>query len=46
MSQQDDRKELGRRLEQARRMVGQCVDPVTKERLVALVRELEDQLRE
>ena len=41
-----DRDELERRLEQARRMANQQTDPVTRERLVCLVRELEDQLRE
>ena len=40
-----DRKELERRLEQARRMAKEPNDPLTKERLEQLVRDLEEQLR-
>ena len=45
MAENGDRKELERRLEQARRMAAQPVDPLTKERLQKLVRDLEEQLR-
>jgi hypothetical protein len=45
MSVRTDRKELERRLEQARRMAKQPLDPLTKERLEKLVRDLEEQLR-
>jgi hypothetical protein len=41
-----DRKELERRLEQAKRMGAMAADPVTNERLRKLVQELEEQLRE
>jgi hypothetical protein len=41
-----DRKELERRLEQAKRMAAMAADPVTNERLRKLVQELEEQLRE
>jgi hypothetical protein len=41
----DDREELERRLEQARRMVSGVLDSLTKERLARLIRELEEQLR-
>jgi hypothetical protein len=41
-----DRKELERRLEQAKRMAAMPADPVTNERLRKLVQELEEQLRE
>ena len=44
MSEGSDRKELERRLDQARRM-DLAVDPLTKERLQRLVQELEEQLR-
>jgi hypothetical protein len=44
MTEKTDRKELERRLEQARRM-SLGADPVTKERLAALIRDLEEQLR-
>jgi hypothetical protein len=40
-----DREELERRLEQARRMAKEQTDPLTKERLAALVCDLEEQLR-
>ena len=45
MNEDMQRKELERRLEQARRMVKAIADPVTLERLTRLVRELEDQLK-
>ena len=45
MSVRTDRKELERRLDQARRMAKQPLDPLTKERLEKLVRDLEKQLR-
>jgi len=45
MLQKSDREELERRLEQARRMAKEPVDPLTKERLEQLVRDLEEQLR-
>lgn len=46
MAQESDRKELERRLEQARRMAAAVFEPVTKERLERLVADLEEQLRE
>lgn len=45
MLKKSDREELERRLEQARRMASQPVDPLTKERLEKLVHDLEEQLR-
>jgi hypothetical protein len=45
MAESKDRKELERRLEQAKRVAALPVDPLTKERLQRLVRELEEQLR-
>ncbi len=45
MLKKSDREELERRLEQARRMAKQPVDPLTKERLDQLVSDLEEQLR-
>ncbi len=45
MADSSDRKELERQLEQARRMAALPVDPLTKERLDKLVRDLEEQLR-
>lgn len=45
MTERSDRKELERRLEQARRMALGRDDPVTKERLALLIRELQEQLR-
>jgi hypothetical protein len=45
MTEKSDRKELERRLERARRMAKQPIDPLTKERLEQLVRDLEEQLR-
>jgi hypothetical protein len=44
MPQTSDRQELMRRLEQARRMAREPTDPLTKERLTQLVRDLEEQL--
>jgi hypothetical protein len=46
MDEKSDRKELQRRLEQAKRMAAFPSDPVTGERLQKLVQELEEQLRE
>jgi TATA-binding protein-associated factor Taf7 len=45
MAESSDRKELEKRLEQARRMADLALDPLTKERLQRLVQELEEQLR-
>ena len=45
MAENGDRKELEKRLEQARRVADLALDPLTKERLRALVLELEKQLR-
>jgi hypothetical protein len=45
MAESNDRKELERRLEQAKRIANLPVDPLTKERLQRLMRELEEQLR-
>ena len=45
MDDKSDRKELERRLEQAKRMAAFPADPVTNERLQKLVQELEEQLR-
>jgi hypothetical protein len=45
MVEKSDRKELERRLAQARRMAEEPVDPLTKERLEELVQDLEEQLR-
>jgi hypothetical protein len=44
MADDSDRKELERRLAQARRMAAQPVDPLTKERLQKLVSDLEERL--
>ena len=46
MNEKSDRKELERRLEQAKRAVALLNDPVTTERLLKLVKDLEEQLRE
>ena len=46
MAQEGDRKELERRLEQARRMAAAVFDKTTAERLKKLVEDLEEQLRE
>jgi hypothetical protein len=45
MIEKSDREELERRLEQARRMAKEPVDPLTKERLAKLIGDLEQQLR-
>jgi hypothetical protein len=45
MAQKCDRKELERRLEQARRIAKEQTDAVTKERIAALIRDLELQLQ-
>jgi hypothetical protein len=45
MNQKSDRKELERRLEQARRLAREQDDPITKERLAQLILDLEEQLR-
>jgi hypothetical protein len=45
MAESRDRKELEKRLKQARRVADLALDPLTKERLSALVLELEEQLR-
>ncbi len=46
MDEKSDRKELERRLEQAKRAAALGNDPVTDECLRKLVQELEEQLRE
>lgn len=43
MAENSDRKELEQRLAQAKRIAGAILDPLTKERLERLVRELEEQ---
>jgi len=43
MPESDDRKELQRRLDQARRMAKEPVDLLTKERLTKLISDLEEQ---
>jgi hypothetical protein len=45
MAESNDRKELERRLEQAKRIANVALDPLTNERLQRLVQELEEQLR-
>jgi len=45
MAESSDRKELEKRLEQARRIADLALDPLTKKRLQRLVQELEEQLR-
>jgi hypothetical protein len=45
MSENSDRKELERRLEQARRMARGSSDALTLERLTRLIRHLEEQLQ-
>ena len=45
MAESSDRKELERRLVQAKRMASVPFDPLTKERLTRLVQELEEQLQ-
>jgi chromosomal replication initiation ATPase DnaA len=46
MNEKSDRKELERRLEQAKRAAALGNDPVTTERLQKLVKDLEEQLRQ
>jgi hypothetical protein len=46
MSDSNDRTEIERRLDQARRMAASALDPLTKERLNQLVRDSEDLLRQ
>ena len=46
MSGKSDREELQRRLEQAKRAVALLNDPVTTERLLKLVKDLQEHLRE
>jgi hypothetical protein len=46
MAQKSDRRELERRLDQARRMAAEPIDPTTKARLKKLLQDLEEQLRE
>ena len=46
IGQEGDRKELERRLEQAKRMAAAVFEKTTSERLKKLVEDLEDQLRE
>jgi hypothetical protein len=45
MTESNDRKDLKRRLERAKRMADLPLDPLTKERLQRLVQELKVQLR-
>lgn len=45
MAESNDRKELERRLEQARRIADLALDPLTKQRLQRLVQDLREQLR-
>ena len=45
MTESSDRQELERRLKQARRLAAGISDPLTRERLNQLIRELEEQLR-
>jgi hypothetical protein len=45
ISESKDRKELKQRLAQAKRIADGALDPLTKERLQRLVKELEEQLR-
>jgi hypothetical protein len=45
MAESGDRKELKKRLEQARRIADLALDPLTRERLARLMQELEEQLR-
>jgi hypothetical protein len=44
VSKRDSKEELYRRLERTRRMVREPLDPLTKERLTALVEDLEKQI--
>jgi hypothetical protein len=45
MAAKSDQKELEQRLAQARRLAREPVNALTKERLAALIRDLEEQLR-
>jgi hypothetical protein len=45
MDEKSDREELQRRLGQAKRLAAVPSDPVTMERLLKLVQQLEEQLR-
>jgi hypothetical protein len=45
MSEKSDREELERRLEQVRRLASGPIDPLPQERVVALIRDLEEHLR-
>jgi hypothetical protein len=45
MTESSDRDELKKRLEQAKRIAGSALDPLTKERLTRLVQESEEQPR-
>jgi hypothetical protein len=45
MTEKSDRKELERRLEQARRVLRSQPDSVTRERIEKLISDLEEQLR-
>jgi hypothetical protein len=45
MDEKNDREELQRRLGQAKRLAAVPSDPVTMERLLKLVQQLEEQLR-
>jgi hypothetical protein len=45
MDPNKDRQELEKRLAQAKRIAEAVLDPLTKERIDRLVRELEEQLR-
>ena len=45
MTEANDREVLERRLEQARRMAKESLDPVTKDRISQLIRDLEEQLQ-
>jgi len=44
MAPEDNRKDLERRLEQASRMASEANDPLTKERIAQLIRDLQQQL--
>jgi DNA-binding ferritin-like protein len=46
MAQKSDREELERRLKQVRRLSSTANDDVTRERMNALARDLEDQLKQ
>jgi hypothetical protein len=46
MTEENDRKELERRLEQVRRLTNSINDPLTKERFEELARDIEEQLKQ